>query len=61
MGAENGSRNKLYTAMKKDGVENFTFEILELCERAELNDKERYWINFFKSQDYGYNETQGGG
>jgi hypothetical protein len=28
------SNNKLYSAMKREGVENFIFEIIETCDRA---------------------------
>ena len=51
--------NKLYTAMQQEGVENFMFELLEECERAQLNERESYWIDFYQSQDYGYNMTRG--
>ena len=50
----------LYTAMLKDGVENFTFEVLEECERSELNDREKYYIAFYKAQEWGYNMSRGG-
>ena len=52
--------NMLYTAMLKDGVENFTFEVLEECERSALNDREIYYIEFYRSQEHGYNMTKGG-
>lgn len=51
---------KLYVDMKKLGVENFSFEILEKCPALELNNKEKYWIEFYHSQDFGYNITKGG-
>lgn len=38
---------KMYADMKKLGVENFLFEILETCPQAELNEKEKYWIEFY--------------
>lgn len=60
LGAETPTRNKLYTVMNKVGVENFSYEIIEECPREQLNDKERYWIDYFKTQDFGYNETKGG-
>lgn len=53
------SNNKLYTAMKKDKVENFSFEIIEYCDRQELNEKEKYWIEYFQSDLHGYNMTSG--
>lgn len=52
--------NMLYTAMMKDGVENFTFEVLEECERSILNDRETYYIELYRSQEHGYNMTKGG-
>ena len=52
--------NMLYTAMMKDGVENFTFEVLEECERGSLNDREKYYIDFYRAQEHGYNMTRGG-
>lgn len=60
LGAETPTRNKLYNAMHMVGVENFSYEILEKCKREELNDEERYWINFYSAQEFGYNETIGG-
>lgn len=55
IGAENGGRVKLYPAMYEQGVENFTFEVLEECLPEELNDKEKYWIDFYNGVEYGYN------
>ena len=52
--------NMLYTAMITDGVENFTFEVLEECERGQLNDREKYYIDFYRAQEYGYNMSRGG-
>ena len=52
--------NMLYAAMLKDGVENFTFEVLEECERGQLNDREKYYIDFYRAQEHGYNMSRGG-
>lgn len=52
--------NILYKAMLKDGVENFAFEVLEECERSQLNTQEIYWIDYYKSQNFGYNMNKGG-
>ena len=54
VGAETATRNKLYTAMKVYGVENFTFEIIEECERSLLNERESYWQDYFKAKEFGY-------
>lgn len=59
IGAEVATANKLYTEMKKHGVWNFTFELLEECPRSELNAREAYWIKFYDSFNYGLNATQG--
>lgn len=52
--------NILYKAMLQDGVENFAFEVLEECERSQLNTQEIYWIDYYKSQNFGYNMNKGG-
>lgn len=54
------TNSELYKDMKKIGVENFTFEILETCPPSMLNDKEKFWISFYHGQDFGYNITKGG-
>lgn len=55
IGAENGGRVKLYPAMYSEGIENFTFELLDECTQEELNEKEKYWIDFYNGVEYGYN------
>jgi group I intron endonuclease len=52
----------LYRAIRKHGVENFSFEIIEECSEELLNERETYWINFYESWDSkkGYNKTHGG-
>lgn len=58
--AEPATSNKLYDAMWEDGIENFTFEILCKCQPTELNEKEIYFIHFYKSTEWGYNIKKGG-
>jgi group I intron endonuclease len=58
-----GSGNLFFKALKKYGKENFKKEILEQCETLkQLNEREIYWIEFFKSNDLkiGYNLSKGG-
>lgn len=52
----------LYSAIRKYGPENFTFEILEECEVEQLNELEQRWIGVFDSanKEKGYNMTNGG-
>ena len=58
--AEPGTMNKLYNEMWKEGIENFTFEILTTCKPEELNEKEKYFIKFYQADEWGYNSTRGG-
>lgn len=50
----------LYCAMRKYGFENFSFEIVEECQRECLNEKERFYIKKYNSFFNGYNQTLGG-
>lgn len=54
LGAETPTKNKLYPAMSAIGVENFSFEVIEECERTQLNDREDYWQEYFKAKEFGY-------
>jgi hypothetical protein len=49
----------LHTTIKKDGIENFTFELLEEVPKDKLTEREKYWINFYNSKNYGLNEREG--
>lgn len=59
LGIDTPAANKLYQAMLKDGISNFTFELLEECVAAELNEKEKFYIDLYNSYDYGYNSNRG--
>ena len=52
-------KGQLYDAMWEDGLENFTFEILEVCPKEEQTEKEKYWICYYHSDEYGYNMKVG--
>lgn len=53
------STNRLYQTMQKSGQFNFTFEILEQVPRDKLNEREVYWIDFYKTKEFGLNSTRG--
>ena len=59
LGIDASSTNKLYNAMQKDGVWNFTFELLQECPKELLNQKEKLWIQMYQSNTFGYNTTKG--
>lgn len=45
----------------RTGFWNWTIEPIIYCDKDELNDLEKYYIDFFKSQEFGYNKNIGGG
>ena len=59
LGIDTPPGNKLYKAIQEYGLENFTFELLVECTQAELNDKERYFIELYQADTFGYNSTGG--
>ena len=50
---------QLYDAMFEDGLENYMWEIVEVCQKEEQTQKEKDWIRFYKSNEYGYNQKVG--
>lgn len=57
------NRNEhLQNAYNKYGTGNFTIEIIEECDSEKLDEREIFWIDFYKSYDknFGYNKTKGG-
>lgn len=50
----------LYCAIRKYGLENFSFEIIEVCSEELLKERECYWIKFYNTVNTGYNLTEGG-
>lgn len=59
---ERDKEKPLYKAFLKYGIENFSFEILEECSSEELNEKEKFYIEKYKSltSQNGYNILSGG-
>ena len=59
LGIDAPASNKLYTDMQEEGIWNFSWELLEECPREQLNEKERYYIDLYQSEKFGYNSTKG--
>ncbi len=58
-----GSSFYFHRALQKHGIGNFDWQVIDQAEtEQELNEKEKYWIKFYKSFDpqFGYNLTMGG-
>lgn len=58
----NRTNTLLYNAMRKYGLDNFSFEVIEECDKDQLNEREIYWISYYDSfnKEKGYNMTPGG-
>lgn len=50
---------KIHHAMRDEGIWNFHFDLLEECEKSKLGEREKYYIEFFQTQKYGYNAVAG--
>lgn len=50
----------IHRAMRKYGIDNFDFSILEECSVDKLNEREIYWISELDTYNNGYNMTIGG-
>lgn len=51
---------EIHRVMGREGVDKFSFEVLEKVEKDKLNEREKYWIDFYQTQSYGYNQNKGG-
>ena len=51
---------EIHRVMGREGIDKFSFEVLEKVEKDKLNEREKYWIEFYQTQSYGYNQNKGG-
>lgn len=63
---KNNNGSVLYKALKKYGIENFIYELIEECNIDKLDEREIYYIKKYNSYigvegSNGYNMNQGGG
>ena len=60
--SDKNKKRPFLLSLKKYGIENFIFEVIDCANNLdELNDKEIYWIDYYKSTTpNGYNITGGG-
>lgn len=61
--ARNGQTNHLYNSMRLYGAENFVWEIIDSANTLDdLNQKEQYWLNYYRAQGITvYNNREAGG
>lgn len=60
LGIQSIADQKVHHVMADEGIENWTFELLESCPKEKLSELEKYWIAYYKSNEFGYNVTKGG-
>lgn len=56
--AEEGTSNRLYQDMWENGLENYTFQIVEICGKDKLTEREKFYISMYQSKNYGYNSRE---
>ena len=49
----------LHRKMQQYGIENFTFELLEVVPKDKLSEREKFYIDFYKTKETGLNERNG--
>ena len=50
----------VHHAIAREGYWNWTIEPIIYCDKDKLSELEKYYINFFKAQEFGYNKNSGG-
>lgn len=60
VGIKNIADQAVHHAMLETGLWNWTIEIITYCNKDQLNELEKYYIDFFKSQELGFNKNSGG-
>ena len=58
-GLEGVAESQFQRALRKYGVDNFIWELLEECSKENLNEREKYYIIFYGTKEYGYNQREG--
>lgn len=51
----------VHHAIRETGFWNWSIECITYCDKDKLNELEKYYIEFFKTQSFGYNKNIGGG
>lgn len=61
IGIQSIANQEVHYALLNEGLWNWTIECIIYCDKEKLNELEKYYIDFFKTQEYGYNRNSGGG
>lgn len=55
------AHQNIHDAIRKYGFWNWSIEVITYTDKDKLNELEKYYIEFFKTQEFGYNKNSGGG
>ncbi len=58
---KNGSEYPIHRAIRKYGIENIDYSVVEEVSTDLMDEREIYWIDYYDSFKNGYNQTIGGG
>ena len=50
----------VHHAIRKEGFWNWAIEVITYTDKDKLSELEKYYIDFFKTQEFGYNKNSGG-
>lgn len=51
---------RIHQVMREEGLWNFTFELIEECDKDQLNEREKFYISTLQTEQLGYNQKAGG-
>lgn len=60
VGVESIADQAVHHEILKSGFWNWTIEVITYCDKNKLSELEKYYIDFFKTQEHGFNKTGGG-
>lgn len=50
------AKTNFHKILREEGIDSFTWQVVETCDKSIYTEREHYWIDFFQTQIYGYNE-----
>ena len=60
VGIQSIADQAIHHAILNEGIWNWSIEYIIYCDKDKLNELEKYYIDFFKTQEFGYNKSSGG-
>lgn len=59
IGREKAATSSFHSHMAEHGIQNYTWEILEEVPKEKLSEREKFYIDFFKTKECGLNQRLG--